>query len=247
MGGREVLHAAISRDEGRTWRGFREVLQEPPVETRGDRGSSYASPVQNTSGKIVVASGQGEGKRAILLFDPDWLEESPVHDDLDPGPVAWTQYGSGGLRVEPQPEGTAALVIPARDGGGGALWNFPSADAGEVAFRLRVPADAADVRLALTDHFSRIDDPTTADRAVYSVRLDAAEAGAAERWRTVRLAWRGAASGAGRLVMAVDGREFAPVGAQRAGQFGVNYLRLEFRAVAGAPEVRLAGATMRRD
>ena len=55
MGGREVLHGAISRDEGQTWRGFREVLHETNIPAqRGDRGAAYPSAAETQDGKIVL-------------------------------------------------------------------------------------------------------------------------------------------------------------------------------------------------
>ena len=131
MGGREVLHAAISGDDGRTWRGFREVLHETNVASRGDRGTSYASMAENAAGKVVAVSGQGEGKRALFTFDPRWLEEAEAHNDLSLGPVEWTQYGAEGLHVETLGDGRRAVAVPLKSAGlCGALWNFPSAEAG---------------------------------------------------------------------------------------------------------------------
>src|SRR5262249_35807286 len=93
MRGREVLHAAISTDEGKTWQGFREVLVEPvPPATRGDRGCAYPSAAQNKESKVVLASGQGEGRKAVVLFDPDWLMQTSAADDFSRGLEQWTLY-----------------------------------------------------------------------------------------------------------------------------------------------------------
>ncbi|MBL9211631.1 MAG: exo-alpha-sialidase [Opitutaceae bacterium] len=246
MGGREVLQAAISADDGRTWRGFREILHETDVVSGGDRGTSYASLAENTAGKVVVVSGQGEGKRAVLLFDPGWLEEAGATNDLAFGPVEWTQYGDDGLKVEKLPDGRAAVAIPLKSTGlCGAQWNFPLAAAGEITIRIEVPAEVRGLRLVLNDHFTRNDDGKAAAHAVYSVPLDPAAAGAAPRARELRLRWTDATRG-GQLTLEVDGRPAGTFAAQRPAEFGVNYLRVEFRSSADQGSVRLAGLTSRR-
>jgi len=230
MGGREVLHAALSADEGRTWRGFREILTEPVADTRGDRGTAYASAVQNAAGKVLVASGQGEGKRALLAFDPRWLEETEQRDDLSAGPALWTAYGAAPPRAERD-----ALVIPLRPGAPcGASWNFPGAAAGVLTLRLRIPPGVAKLRLALTDHFSRLDDRKAGDHAVFAVAVD-------QRGEfKLRLAWRGATDAtAGVLALEVDGAAVGRYPARRPAQFGVNYLRFEIEAGDSVADVRV--------
>jgi len=245
MGGREVLQAAISGDDGRTWRGFREILHETDIVSGGDRGTSYASLAENTAGKVVVVSGQGEGKRAVLMFDPGWLEETEATNDLALGPVEWTQYGDEGLKVERLPEGRAAIAIPQKSTGlCGAQWNFPLAAAGEIRFSLEVPAEARELRLSLNDHFTRIDDGKAAEHAVYSMSLDAPAAGAAPRGRELRLRWADATR-RGELKLEIDGRPAGTFAAQRPAQFGVNYLRVEFRSTADKGSVRLIGLASR--
>jgi hypothetical protein len=232
MGGREVLHAAISRDEGRTWRGFREVLHDTDATARGDRGSAYPSAAETRGGKVVFASGQGEGKRAIVMFDPRWLEESSQMDQLEYGAVAWTAFGGGGLRVESPAAGRPGVAIPLRAAKpGGALWNFPAADSGEVELRIRVPAGGSQLQLSLNDHFNRIDDVRAGDHAVFTMPVGQWLDGDPGREHALRLRWQ-TASSKGELSVELDGK---PVGrgttkAQRPAQFGVNYLRVEFPA-----------------
>ena len=245
MGGREILQAAISADDGSTWRGFREILHETDIVSGGDRGTSYASLAENAAGKVVVVSGQGEGKRAVLMFDPGWLEEGGANNDLTLGPVEWTQYGDEGLRVEKLPDGRSALAIPQKSTGlCGAQWNFPLTAAGEISARIEVPAEVLGLRLVLNDHFTRIDDAKAAAHAVYSIPLDAPAAGAAPRARELRLRWTDATHG-GQLTLEIDGRPAGTLAAQRPAQFGVNYLRVEFRSTADQGSVRLTDLTSR--
>lgn len=246
MGGREVLHAAISADDGRTWRGFREVLHETVTTTRGDRGTAYPSAVENDAGRIVLVSGQGEGKRAIVLFDPRWLEEREARIDVAPGPVEWTQYGGGSLRTERRENGGAALVISAPVDGapGGASWNFPAAEAGEIRLRLQVATGVGGVRLVLNDHFTRVDDRQAAAQAVAAVELEDALPEGGSGGHDVRLAWSGAAAGSEARLW-IDGREAGRFAMRRAAAWGVNYLRLEFRGGAAGAGVTVLEAGMR--
>lgn len=247
MGGREVLHAAASADEGRTWRGFREVLHETVAVTRGDRGTAYPSAVENAAGRVVLVSGQGEGKRAIVMFDPRWLEERAVRCDFARGPEDWTQYGGGGLARETVADGTAVLALAAPAGAaGGASWNFPAADSGEVALRMRLSPGGDGLRLCLNDHFTRVDDLRAAGQAVVEVApvLAAAAGDAAGAWHDLRLTWSGAARG-GDWMLAVDGREAARGAVRRPAPLGVNYLRVEFRGPAAGAGLRLGAAAMR--
>ncbi len=232
MGGREVLHAAISADDGKTWRGFREIFHETDSVSGGDRGTAYPALAENMDGKVVVVSGQGEGKRAIVTFDPTWLEEREVRDVLSAGPAGWTQYGDEGLRVETSKDGGRAVAIPLKATGlCGAAFNFPVAAAGELRARLQIPVGAKAVRLSLSDHFNRIDDRRAADHAVFAFEAEKLGLPADGRARDLLLRWSGA-DASGELRVTVDGSEKTVLRAARAAQFGVNYLRVEFRGAA---------------
>src|SRR5690606_36852241 len=71
-GGRDALHAAVSIDDGCTWRGFREVYRDPHRndigEPRGDRGTGYPSASALPDGRALLFTGQMEGRRAMLLI-----------------------------------------------------------------------------------------------------------------------------------------------------------------------------------
>ena len=76
-GGRDALHIAVSADEGKTWRGFREIYldhrrNDNPAKS-GDRGTAYPLGAYTADGKIVVISGQGIGGRNPILVDPQWI------------------------------------------------------------------------------------------------------------------------------------------------------------------------------
>lgn len=242
MGGREVLHGAISRDEGRTWRGFREVLHETNIPVkRGDRGAGYPSAAETRDGKIALVSGQGEGRHAIVLLDPAWLEQAEVQDDLKMGPVGWTQYGDIGLKAVDAGPGGRAVAMPLKSSAlCGASWNFPVASAGELQLRVRVPATVSALRLILNDHFTRVDDLEAGSHGVFNVDLDLKRrSGVPGGWHEVRIRWRDAQRG-GSAELEIDGQPAGTFQAQRAAQWGVHTLRVQFRATADDGEVRLA-------
>ncbi|GAB3254220.1 hypothetical protein GCM10027347_14510 [Larkinella harenae] len=153
-GGRDVLHAAISRDEGKTWNGFREVLTMPSAKTarhaKNDRGTAYASAVETTDGNVALVAGQGEAK-SIVLFNPDWLEQRQASDDFSQGLAQWTGYDADSLiQLTQRNSNQKALQI----NGAEAVWNFPATARGSLKTSLEIPDSQTTVLLTLTDHFS---------------------------------------------------------------------------------------------
>jgi len=77
-GGRDAIHAAISDDNGRTWKGFREIHRDPlrnetPPKT-GDRGTAYANSPIGMDNKVILITGMGENRRHIVYVDTEWLD-----------------------------------------------------------------------------------------------------------------------------------------------------------------------------
>src|SRR5690606_16197019 len=94
FGGREVLHAIISNDDGKTWSGGREVLktnEKQEGEISGDRGTAYTSSIEINDGNILFVSGQGDGK-SISIFSPDWLEQDVIYENSRLDPLEWTLF-----------------------------------------------------------------------------------------------------------------------------------------------------------
>ncbi len=236
MGGREVLQAAVSADDGRTWSGFREVLHETNQASGGDRGTAYSSPTETADGKILVFAGQGEGKRALLLFDPGWLMEKEIRDDLENGPVFWTQYGDEGLVVESVERDKKAAAIPLNSAGlCGAAWNFPGRSTGGLGFRLWVPAEAAEVVLGLNDHFNRVDDVKAAEHLIFKADLAALPR---NEWQDVGLTWNDS-----EITLTVNGKELKKLPGQRPAVCPLSYLRVEAKSGKNTGAVKLSGLT----
>lgn len=232
MGGREVLHAALSADDGRTWQGFREVLHEPAAPAqRGDRGAAYPSAAETKDGKVLLVSGQGEGRKAVVLFDPDWLTQATATDDFRRGLDQWTFFGGRPGEVSRPPDRKEARVLsllkPDAEVPSTAVWNFPAGTSGRLTLRVRRQPGCKAVSLALTDHFSRADDLKAEDHAVFAWTIDAdGRLGAdtvvqADRWHELAITWNEAEA-----TVMVDGRQGPTARRQRPGDLGVNYLRL---------------------
>ena len=100
---RDALHAAISDDDGRTWRGFRELHLNEARNAADFRshGGSAVSPdksvhqsqaVELPGGKVLIAFGQHPDCRRMVLFDPQWLYETARRDDLREGLGGWSYH-----------------------------------------------------------------------------------------------------------------------------------------------------------
>ena len=94
---RDALHAAISDDDGRTWRGFREIFLNPirnaadfrehgndPAQER-DKSVHQTQAIELPGGKVLLALGQGASARRIVVFDPNWLCETSRSEDFKAG------------------------------------------------------------------------------------------------------------------------------------------------------------------
>jgi len=100
---RDAIHAAISEDDGISWKGFRELYLNPlrnesDFATRGgkdvslDRSVHQSQAVELPGGKVLVALGQHPLVRALLIFDPDWLYESERADSFICGLSGWSTH-----------------------------------------------------------------------------------------------------------------------------------------------------------
>ena len=95
---RDACHVAISFDDGKTWRGFRELTLNPlrcaaDFRTFGgsdevlDKSVHQFQAVELPFGKVLVACGQHAACRKLMIFDPQWLLETAREEDLHLGLV----------------------------------------------------------------------------------------------------------------------------------------------------------------
>lgn len=100
---RDVLHAALSDDDGETWHGFREIWLNPMRNdsnfrlTGGwgdsnDKSVHQEQAVELPYGKILLALGQHPTMRKMILFDPDWLLQKEREDDFLAGTDNWSTH-----------------------------------------------------------------------------------------------------------------------------------------------------------
>jgi hypothetical protein len=198
-GGREVLHAAISKDNGRTWKGFREIMttinSKTPV-VRGDRGTAYPSAVELPNGNILMVSGQGDDA-SLVMFNPRWLEEKQQNDTLE-NLHQWTLHGSNP---------------------GDAVWNFPMLKKGTLT--IKVIADIS-ISIGLTDHFSVAFDSLAMKSSPIHFTID--KTISTEKETTIRISWDATKN---RVSALVDGKKIKLVSCDISkNNFGLNYLRL---------------------
>lgn len=226
IGGREALHAAISEDEGQTWKGFREVLLSPykQHDEKGDRGTAYASAVQTPDGKIVFVSGQAE-ERAIVKFDPEWLEQKTQNDDFAEGLIQWSLFGTDGTKkLAPSDSGkpNAGLLITRVNGNSDAVWNFPMAKKGKLSIEV-LANQGKGINLALTDHFSISSDTLASDNAIFNFTIPAESFKKKDKTTRIEILWD---SDRKTSSLYLNKALFSEKTFKRSPVFGVNYLRL---------------------
>ncbi|NLX99358.1 MAG: exo-alpha-sialidase [Rhodopirellula sp.] len=255
---RDALHAAISRDRGRTWQGYREVYRDPlrnesPPKT-GDRGVAYPYAAAASSGKVVLVTGQGQGRRKCLLVDPDWLEETRAKDDFSQGLDGWCVFKAFGPAVywwrdriqgphlvdHPEKPGTKVLHVRRLDDkdGDGAVWNFPLGRRGQVAIRLCLAPGFGGGSLALADRFIQPTDASGEKQSVFTLPIPAsgrlAEGAGLEpsRWHTLRMVWD---LDQGQCNVLIDEQQAGTLATSADGSSGLCYLRLRSTALAQDP------------
>lgn len=258
LGGRQVLLGAISDDEGRTWHGYREVIRDPlrgvPPPAGGDFGVSYPFPTLTADGKVLFTMGVQTGtrsqtpegpegikpgeKRAMVLVDPQWLDEHSQQTDFSHGLDDWSIFGTRGVGLVPSPGNPGSKMLQvdkmSADWPAGAVWNFPAGRKGRIRLRIMVPHGFQGLLVGLTDEFSPPWDEEDQYHNVFNVQLDRAgrlpdglRIGSG-RWHNMELIWD-----CDRRIcdLVIDGRKVESIPMNRTPQSqGVCYLRLRSTA-----------------
>lgn len=235
QGGRHVIHAAISDDDGKSWRGYREVAANPyidePPPPSGDHGVAYTLPALTSEGDILTPlSVGGTGGMWLLRLDPNWLDETSSKADFDAGAQQWHSFGTKGVEFVSNPDNPAERVLqirkPESDWPSAVTWNFPNGTSGRLKIRVKLNTGFGGVRIGLTDHFSVPFDP---EESCYNLanlnigpdgKLNHGEITPGE-WHNVQFDWNCAKM---ECKVSVDGKQVDTLPISRRG-CGINYVR----------------------
>ena len=243
-GGQHVLHAAISEDEGATWRGIREALRDPlgaqADSVTGAHGSGSPLPTVTPEGNIVVASGYGESGASVVLIDPDWLYQTRQEDSFGEELDQWSVFGTKGVGLVAHPEKENARVLQIRKPDAAwpaaAVRNFPLGRVGHLSLRFSLIPGAQAFMVALTDHFSVPFDEQDRFHSLFNLFIGADHKLAGRRlqpnrWYTLVLDWDCRRR---ECRVLLDGVQITVLPLLKE-TLGVNYLRLRSRAPGTDP------------
>lgn len=156
---RQILAAAISADEGKSWQGYREIgrIQDGLWEI------SYAFLTQATDGSILCSglAGPHYFPQGVIRVHPDWLTETALTDHFEKGLDNWVTFGCEGVKVVAHPDRPDSHVLalrkPKTKVPAGASLNFPFGVRGQIKLRLRLEPSREFQRqhyyFSLTDFF----------------------------------------------------------------------------------------------
>ena len=144
---RAVLAAAISGDEGETWRGYREVAR---VTSNASVGYPYATQMRD--GRVLVnASG------FIAGIDPSFLAATNLSEDFTQGIRRWSTLASEGVSAVASLDGGPGrllrMIKPKVDVPSAACLNFPFGRNGTITLALRIERNFQGAHLTLSDHY----------------------------------------------------------------------------------------------
>jgi hypothetical protein len=256
---RDALHAAISDDEGQTWRGFREVYLDPfrniPPPERGDRGTAYPRAVATDDNKILLITGQGEGRRVQILLDPEWLYLTRRVSDFSDSLNNWSvfkRYLDGdrvsrmpGCELIPHPIKTGAKVLhirrPDEKRPDVAEWNFPAGQSGSVSIRMMLKEGFSGAAIDLADRYFQPTDVAAVTKRIYHLPINAdGHIGGTEvylkheQWYSLVLRWNVTTD---ELHILIDNKKAGIVKKIQSTHLGISYLLMR----STAEKIDLAG------
>jgi len=152
---RQVLAAAISSDDGKTWSGYREVAR---VGIAGEtQGCTYPYLAECPNGKILMPYVSYTFGSALARIDPDWLTETSFKEDFTKGADNWSTWGAEPVTLVANPDGGRQVLSfskPKADVPAGASLNFPFGAEGHLTMKLRLQPGFQGARLCLTDFWA---------------------------------------------------------------------------------------------
>ncbi|MBI3986031.1 MAG: hypothetical protein HY343_03880, partial [Lentisphaerae bacterium] len=201
----------------------------------------YPFPSVTADNRMLIMTGQGVGRRGLVILDPDYLYETRQSDDFSAGLEAWSVFGTKGVLLAPHPQQAGRKVLQIRRADvefpAAAVWNFPAGNQGTLKMRMMLTPGFGAGRLALTDHFSVPYDQEDQFYNMFNVPvcLEATPAGRgavlrAGQWHDVELRWD---FGKRECRLLLDNQEAGVSPLRREGS-GISYLRLS--SLSGKPE-----------
>jgi len=261
---RDVIHAALSADDGKTWTGFRELYLNPlrndsDFATWGgkvvslDRSVHQSQAVELPYGKVLVAFGQHPLVRAMVIFDPDWLNETKRSDDFSEGLKNWSTFkyinGIKGHCAYNRDPGATLVNNPEKPGNkvlsirhirnpkqvcdvDGAVWNFPAARKGSFTTRIYLKPGNKGGRISLLDRWFNPTDTMAYRYAMFCLNMDGngnTNAGIKlkpGKWIELGFEWDDLQKGSCRL--SVDGKQYpGPLALNYPSINGINYVHFQ--------------------
>ncbi len=196
---RDVLHAAISEDDGKTWIGFRElwlneIRNKDNYHILGGKDLSVhqTQVVETDEGNLLVSLGQHPAVRSLVLFNAAWLYETERFSDFSNGFDDWTvhQYiekvvGHArynrivGPKLIPHPgnKDRRVMKIGRKDDptlhveNEGAVWNFPTGGNGSFETRMLIQNGSKGGRISLSDRWFNPCDLSAKDFAMFNLEF----------------------------------------------------------------------------
>lgn len=247
---RSAIHAAISDDDGKTWRGFREVLLDPRRDAGdfadapgGDKSVHQSQFLETAPGRILASIGQNRLSRRLVAFDVKWLLENSRQCDFSNGLDGWSvfNYKKGvrghcgynripgcALVDNPDSPGKKCMLVKYEADESlvsdirGAVWNFPMARRGEIVLKAKFNKGFKGAKIMLHDRWINPSDQLAETLALASVRLP--ESLGDGSTRTLRLEFDAGEKSA-RLFD--GGRKIAETPIGRSAPIGISYLHIQ--------------------
>lgn len=223
IGGRDVLHAAISSDEGQNWKGVREVAfenAEIDFVEKGDRGTAYPSAVEDLDDNILLVTGQGSS-RGLYNIKSSWLEEKQQ--------LRYVSFADSlGIpqKLEQKSSGDTLYfdTILKKD----VVINFPISLMGSVDIGPLPKVESSNLSFALTDHFSPATDSSAFQNSVFHFswsEIFGEMTPQSEKALKLTFEWT-LLEKESKLKISVDGKAVQTVYPKRPPILGINYLRI---------------------
>jgi hypothetical protein len=241
---RAVMAAAISRDEGKTWAGYREVGRVVK-----NAQISYPYVTQAPDGRVILFAAE-----YLMKIDLNFLENRDFSEDFSAGVRRWSTLAARGAEAAPDPDGgpSKALRMLKPDAGApaAACLNFPYGESGQLVMTVRIEPGFQGAHFTLSDHFDLPGLPRDASfpfQVTPKGRVKIIGSGGTwldtpgdfvpGKWHELRLAWN---CRTGRATLKLDGTEIA-VMEQYVRARGMCYLRVR----STAPSTDSAGLYIR--